>query len=253
MFTVAKSPLSITELFYEYLSNPSLFLRNILVEKNAGLVRHIAHQYKLKCSEPYEDLEQIGYLGLIRAIEKFSPRQGCAFSSFAVPYIRGEILHHLRDKANSMRIPRRWQELYSKGKKIRKDLELSLQKTPKEEEIATALKISLAEWYECQIAQTSKLMLSLDSNLKNHIDGHMPLYETLVDYHSGILENQVEETHQLYTSMSLLEKKFRIAIEYVFLKEVSRKEAANSMRISPMTVTRHLNKGIENLSRLMRI
>ena len=68
-----------------YARNPSLELRNQLVECNLGLVRQVAHRISNQCSEPYEDLEQIGYLGLIRAIERFNPQQGCAFSSFAIP------------------------------------------------------------------------------------------------------------------------------------------------------------------------
>ena len=99
------------ELLQNYHRHPSLKLRNKLVELNIGLVRKVAHQICRKCAEPYEDLEQIGYLGLIRAIERFDPLQGAAFSSFAIPYIRGEMLHYLRDKGSMMRIPRRWQEL----------------------------------------------------------------------------------------------------------------------------------------------
>ena len=95
------------ELLTAYYRNPSLELRNELVTLNAGLVRQMAHRISNQCSEPFEDLNQIGYLGLIRAIERFNPHHGYAFSSFAIPYIRGEMLHYLRDKGSVMRIPRR--------------------------------------------------------------------------------------------------------------------------------------------------
>ncbi|MEO0410055.1 MAG: sigma-70 family RNA polymerase sigma factor, partial [Cyanobacteria bacterium P01_A01_bin.135] len=98
------------ELLMEYYRNPSVKLRNQLVQLNVGLVRKIAHRISHQCAEPYEDLEQIGHIGLIRAIERFDPTQGCAFSSFAVPYIRGEMLHFLRDRGSSVRVPRRWQD-----------------------------------------------------------------------------------------------------------------------------------------------
>ena len=103
-----------------YHCNPTLSLRNHLVKLNRGLVRQVAHRMSYQCSEPYEDLEQMGYLGLIQAIERFEPHQGCAFSSFAIPYIRGEMLHFLRNKASIMKIPRRWQELHNKGTILRK-------------------------------------------------------------------------------------------------------------------------------------
>ena len=73
------------ELLMQYKVDRSIKLRNQLVRLNAGLVRKIAHRVSHQCAEPYEDLEQIGYIGLIRSIVRFDPGQGCAFSSFAVP------------------------------------------------------------------------------------------------------------------------------------------------------------------------
>ncbi len=67
------------ELLIFYHRNPNIALRNQLVELHVGLVRKIAHQFSHQCAEPYEDLEQIGYFGLIRAIERFDPNQGYAF------------------------------------------------------------------------------------------------------------------------------------------------------------------------------
>ena len=71
------------ELLVSYYQSPSIPLRNKLVEFHTGLVRKMAHHFSHQCAEPYEDLEQIGYFGLIRAIERFNPKQGYAFSSFA--------------------------------------------------------------------------------------------------------------------------------------------------------------------------
>ncbi|MEO0376756.1 MAG: sigma factor, partial [Cyanobacteria bacterium P01_A01_bin.17] len=79
------------ELLVAYRRQPSVRLRNRLVRLNMGLVRTIAHRLARQCAEPYEDLEQCGSLGLIAAIERFDPTQGYAFSSFAVPNIRGDI------------------------------------------------------------------------------------------------------------------------------------------------------------------
>ncbi|BDI16993.1 hypothetical protein ANSO36C_27950 [Nostoc cf. commune SO-36] len=136
------------ELLHLYHQNPSIKLRNKLVQLHTGLVRKMAHKFSHQCNEPYEDLEQIGYFGLIRAIERFDPSQGYAFSSFAVPYIRGEMLHFLRDRSTLLKIPRRWQELYNEGQKIRKDLAMSLGRQPKDAEIASHLRVSVQEWQE---------------------------------------------------------------------------------------------------------
>ena len=129
-----------------YKQQPSIKLRNDLVRLNAGLVRKIAHRVSHQCAEPYEDLEQIGYLGLIRAIERFDPSQGCAFSSFAVPYIRGEMLHFLRDRGSTVKIPRRWQDLQKASQKLQADLLRQYGRQPSDHEMAQALCISVKEW-----------------------------------------------------------------------------------------------------------
>ncbi|ACK64755.1 RNA polymerase, sigma 28 subunit, FliA/WhiG subfamily [Rippkaea orientalis PCC 8801] len=235
------------ELLITYSRNPSLALRNQLVELHTGLVRQVAHRISNQCTEPYEDLEQIGYLGLINAIERFNPHQGCAFSSFAIPYIRGEMLHYLRDKGSVMRIPRRWQELYNKGKKVRKQLTTSLGRTPKDQELADALQVSLEEWHECELALQNRMLVSLDSTINQNTDSTVSFGETLPDHRYQAKQSQEEDRLQLQRAMSQLEDKTKEAIECVFIKELPRKEAAKRIGMSPMTVTRHLHKGIKQL------
>ena len=144
------------ELLVAYRQKPSVQLRNRLVRLNMGLVRKVAHRLSHQCAEPYEDLEQCGFLGLITAIERFDPSQGFAFSSFAVPYIRGEILHFLRDRANSVRIPRRWQKLNRDGSKARQALMTELGRQPSEHEIAAALEITIEEWQSVKLASSNR-------------------------------------------------------------------------------------------------
>jgi RNA polymerase sigma factor (sigma-70 family) len=73
--------------------------RNRLALENHGLVRKVAHYYAGRSAVPYEDLEQIAFFGLIKAIERFDPFMGNQFSSLATSFIKGEILHYFRDKA----------------------------------------------------------------------------------------------------------------------------------------------------------
>lgn len=239
------------ELLQAYFHNPSLRLRNQLVELNAGLVRKVSHQVSRKCAEPYEDLEQIGYLGLIRAIERFDPHQGSAFSSFAIPYIRGEMLHYLRDKGSMMRIPRRWQELYARGKKLRKDLIDNLGRLPRDIEISKALGVSVQEWSECQLALQNRLPISLDAVVNNSADCSITFGDTIADPNYQELRKLEEDRLQLQKAMNQLEEKTKAAIECVFLWDLPRKEAAKHIGISPMTVTRHLHKGIEQLGTIL--
>jgi len=239
-------------LLISYYQNPSIELRNQLVELHTGLVRRMAHHFSHQCAEPYEDLEQIGYFGLIRAIERFDPNQGYAFSSFAFPYIRGEILHFLRDHSSMIKIPRRWQELYNEGKKVGKELALALDRSPKDTEIARKLKIPVQEWREIKSAAQNSIALSLDATMVQQVDSPITLGEALQCPLSISLQQQEEDRQLLQGAMSQLEEKTRTAVEFVFLRELSRKDAAKRIGISPMTVTRYLQKGTDQLMSLLQ-
>lgn len=102
-----------------YLTSSKKILSN-LVKAYERLVHKVTHQVRYQCSESHQDLFQWGNLGLVKALRRFDPNRGQAFSSFAVPYIKGEMLHYLRDHASTVRLPRRWHELYSQLRAIEK-------------------------------------------------------------------------------------------------------------------------------------
>lgn len=229
-----------------------LALRNRLVKLNAGLVRKIAHRVCYQCVEPYEDLEQIGYIGLIRAIERFDPTQGCAFSSFAVPYIRGEMLHFLRDRGSAVRVPRRWQDLQKEAHKIQKRLTVELGRQPSDREVAACMDITLEEWREVKMANQNRLPLSLDAMVGYQVDSPVTLGDTLPDIHYQSLQTFEEDRQQLQRALGQLEDKTRASIEFVFFSDLSRKEVAERIGVSPMTVTRRIQRGIDQLVTILQ-
>lgn len=241
------------ELLLAYKQNPTVSLRNQLVKMNAGLVRKVAHRVSHQCAEPYEDLEQIGYLGLIRAIERFNPGQGCAFSSFAVPYIRGEMLHFLRDRGSSVKVPRRWQDLQKEGQKVRQELTRTLGRMPQDREIAEKLGISLYEWREIKMAVRNRLPLSLDATVCQQIDSSITLGETIPDARYQALQRLEEDRQQLQRALGQLEEKTRAAIEFVYFSDLSRKEVAERIGVSPMTVTRRIQRGMEQMMSFLQV
>lgn len=240
------------ELLLRYRQNPTVSLRNQLVRINVGLVRKIAHRVSRQCSEPYEDLEQIGYLGLIRAIERFNPSQGYAFSSFAVPYIRGEMLHFLRDRGSSVKVPRRWQELQKEGKRVRMELAQQLKRQPTDHEMAESLGISISEWCEIRMATANRQPMSLDAIVSQQTDSTTTLGDTLADVNERLQQGMEEDRQQIHRALNQLEEKTRIAIECVFLNDLSRKEVARRIGVSPMTVSRRIHRGLNEMGDLLQ-
>ncbi|TAH24969.1 MAG: sigma-70 family RNA polymerase sigma factor, partial [Oscillatoriales cyanobacterium] len=140
------------QLLREYQHSGSNEVRNQLVQLNIGLVRKEVYHWINQCGESYDDLQQVGCIGLIRAIERFDISKGHAFSSFAIPYIRGEIQHYLRDKSPSVRVPRHWLALERKSVAAIKDLQVQFNRKPTDAEVAAVLEVSVAEWQEIKLA-----------------------------------------------------------------------------------------------------
>src|SRR4029077_18259097 len=96
------------ELLRDYRESHDPAVRDRLVELNSDLVHFIARRFANR-GEPLEDIEQVGFLGLINAIERFDPSLENEFSTFATPTIAGEIRRHFRDRSWAVRVPRRLQ------------------------------------------------------------------------------------------------------------------------------------------------
>ncbi len=239
------------ELLVAYQQNPSVELRNKLVRLNTGLVRKVAYRLSQQCNEAFEDLEQIGYLGLIQAIERFDPSKGNTFSTFAVPYIRGEILHYLRDRSGTVKIPRRWQDLQRSAKKIRERLTQQLNRQPQDDEIAAELNISIDEWQEVKLATSNRSLVSLDAPVKSNDDGATAFGDLLPDPQVQKLLQWEEDRAQLQLALNQIEQNTRRIIELVYFQRATRREVADRVGISPMTVTRRLKRGLEELTGIL--
>jgi RNA polymerase sigma factor (sigma-70 family) len=96
------------ELLSQYARDRNPRLRDRILIANMGLARKQTHKFAKNSREPYEDLEQVAVMGLLKAIEFFDVTKGFKFSTYAVPKIRSEIQHYLRDKCEPVKIPRSW-------------------------------------------------------------------------------------------------------------------------------------------------
>ncbi|MGK7923029.1 MAG: RNA polymerase sigma factor SigF [Trichodesmium sp.] len=239
------------ELLYQYQHSPSHQLRNKLVKLNIGLVRKEVYHWLNKCTETYDDLLQVGCIGLIRAIERFDISKGRAFSSFATPYIRGEIQHYLRDKSPSVRIPRNWLVLDRQATKIIPELTMKLQRKPTEIEVADALGISLEQWHEIQLACRNRAPLSLDAPVQDEANGTTCLGELVPDSQYRSFQLAQEDQIRLQQALAKLEEGTRKVLEFVFLCDLTQKETAERMGISAVTVSRRVKKGLKSLQKIM--
>jgi RNA polymerase sigma-B factor len=116
-----------------------------LVRDNIRLVYKVANRYIPGSIEAKEDIEAAGMVGLVRAAQKYDPDTGYKFSSLAMIWIRGEILHYFRGKGGMPKVPRSWQDMYMKGYRL------------PDAEAAAINQISLEAWQEIKSGCSSWL------------------------------------------------------------------------------------------------
>lgn len=238
---------STLELLQAFQENPSSELRNHLVRINLGLVRKEAHRWVSYSTESFEDLVQVGSMGLMRAIERFDVTKGHAFSSFAMPYIRGEIQHYLRDKSPQLRIPRRWQALQRQGVEVAQQLRQQLHRQPTESEIATALEVSLVDWQEAKLAFHNRSPVSLDAPVSDDDTAGSCLGDVVPDQRYRSFQLAQEDRIRLQQALQTLEQRTRQVLEFVFFHDLTQKETAELLGLSAVTVSRQVKKGLSSL------
>ncbi len=202
--------------------------RNQLVEQHCELVPPLAHHYARRCGEPYEDLRQVGLLGLIRAAERFSPEQGTPFHAFARPHIRGAILHHLRDVAPSVRLPRRQAE--------------RLQQLRRQEQgLLPTTRISLAPEEQAVLLRQRALCrpLPLEGALLESV-------EAGADSPAAVADPRASAS-ALKALLERLEPRERRVVAQMVLAGSSYRALAKELGVTPPTVKRLLQQGLESL------
>jgi len=145
-----------------YALNRSREQRNQLVKTNLPLVKQLARRESQRTPVPMEDLEQSGCLGLIKALEAFDPSRSTALSSFAVPYIRGAIRQHLRDRCQPLRTSRGLRELHGRGQRLQLERQQRGLGALAEAELAKLLGVSIGRWREACAAERALSVTSLD-------------------------------------------------------------------------------------------
>jgi len=234
------------ELLKQYRKAPSAYLRDRLVRLNIGLVKKEVYFWADRHSELYDDLLQVGALGLIGAVDRFELNQGYAFSSLAVRYIRGEIQHYLRDKSSSVRIPRRWMDLQQQSVQVMQKLRNTLQREPSAQEIAKALGVTLIEWQEAKLACQNRAPLSLDAPIRSEEEDSSSIGDLVADPRSN-MQLQQDEKFRLQQALSLLEQRTREIVEFVFIEDLPQREVAKMLGVSAVTISRQIKKGLSTL------
>jgi RNA polymerase sigma-B factor len=218
-------------------------LREQLVTAYLPLAQRIARRYAQR-GEPLEDLTQVGYLALIKAIDRYQPGVGHHFLGFAVPTITGEIRRHFRDKTWVIRVPRPIQELRQSIAKVIDQLSTELRRAPRPSEIAHRLGVTTEDVLETLQAAQSYRPDSLDEVLRPTGDSE-PRGDLL-----GHVDNGFEvatDAHAVAPHLAALPERERHILYLRFYEDLSQTEIARRVGLSQMHVSRLLSQTLTQL------
>ncbi|MEV7689856.1 RNA polymerase sigma factor SigF [Streptomyces bungoensis] len=222
------------------------YARNTLIEMNMSLVRFAAGRFRGR-GDDMEDIVQTGMIGLIKAIDRFELAREVEFTSFALPYIVGEIKRFFRDTTWAVHVPRRLQELRVELAKAREELSSRLDRDPTVAELATLMNLSEKEVVEAQLASNGYNSASLDAALTG--DGPEDGEAVLADF-IGVEEEGlrlVEDFHALAPLMAELSDRDRQIIHMRFVEEATQAEIGARLGCSQMHVSRLIKRIITRL------
>lgn len=232
------------ELFRRFKEEGDMDAREKLVMSHLNLVRFIANKFKNR-GEPIDDLVQVGYLGLLKAIDRFDPARGLEFTTFATPTIMGEIKRHFRDKGWSVRVPRRLQELSAKVNQATDVLTTELQRSPKIEEIAEYLDASVDEVLEAMESSSAYSSVPLEGTGNNDNDDAPSVLDRYATEDSAL--NFTDDRLIIEEALKGFSPREREVIDLRFLQGMTQIEIAEQLGISQVQVSRLLRRTLKKI------
>lgn len=245
----------LSELFTAYRACPAgsaraTALHEQIVTTAMPLAQNIAQRFSGR-GEDMDDLNQVAYVGLLQAIDRFDAEKGRGFVAYAVPTVMGEIRRYFRDHAWSTHVPRRLKDLTVGINKVTDDLAQRLGRSPTAAEIAAEIGAETGEVIEALAARSAYQPASLDTPLDLSDDGSgATLADTL-----GEEDGELAKSERYLLLRPLLERvpeRERRILMLRFFEEKSQSDIAREIGVSQVHVSRLLARTLADMrSRLL--
>lgn len=235
-------------LVLRYLKKPTPDLKDLIMVQYANLVERTARRFS--GIEQFEDLVQVGFIGLLNALGKFDPEAGVRFNTYATYLVAGEIKHYLRDRSQTIRHPAWLQELRHRVNKAAGLLQQSLGRIPTEREIAD--EIGVAETAVKEVFQTGEMLrvASLDAASQGEDDGTSEV-EKLDAAQFCPEQLSVEDRVVLEHAMSQLRDLERQVLYHFHFDSMNQTEIASRLGISCNYVSHILRQSLSKLRKIL--
>ncbi|HEV2038185.1 MAG TPA: sigma-70 family RNA polymerase sigma factor [Candidatus Eremiobacteraceae bacterium] len=235
--------------FGEYVKTRTLELRDRIVMSHMSLVKSIAAHYAPGQAQR-DDLEQVGCVGLIKAVERFDPTLGVPFEAYARTVVSGEIFHYLRDLAPVLRVPRWYRTLNRRLHESHDRLAVSVGREPTHDELAADMNIQVEGVKEILRLRDSYNLMSL-SDRPDHGEGP-PRIEAIRSARLQTFKLPVEDRIVLDKALERLAEFERRVVDLFFYKDLTQTEIARRLGFSQKHISRTLASTLRKLKEDLR-
>ncbi|GHG61392.1 RNA polymerase sigma factor SigF [Streptomyces griseocarneus] len=225
------------------------YVRNTLIEMNLSLVRFVSGRFRAR-SEQMEDIVQVGTIGLIKAIDRFDLTREVEFTTFAIPYITGEIKRFFRDTSWAVHVPRRLQELRVELAKATDELSSRLGRSPTVRELAELMDLTEDQVIEAQIASNGYRANSLDMPADDEAPQRSRAVSRAWVERFGTTDENLEKVENIQVLGRLLpelDDRERQILRMRFGEEMTQSQIGERLGISQMHVSRLLSRTLARL------
>ena len=218
--------------------------RDALITRYLPLARGLARRHQT-AGVAFEDLIQVANVGLISAVDRFDPERDIAFSTYAVPVIRGELKRELDRSGWAVRTPRQLRQLMQRMRRSREALTGRLGRAPTAEELAAHGDLSVEEVREAH--QVELAMLSQTQYLGRRSSGR-----TRDEVDRGVDERfgRVEDVSTIARAYATLSPRERKVLRLSVVDELPQHQIANELGVSQRQVSRILRQSLERMQRV---
>ena len=222
----------------------------LIVTRMLPIIKRIARTIARRSYDPIDDMVQAGAIGLLKAIDSYSANLNDNFKIYAGYLIIGEMKHFLRDKLNTIRVPRHIQELSYRINTFTRSLTLEQLNELTNDEVAEALNISKKDVDFVLQTDRRKNTISLEDIYSADSDN--------LSYEEVLSDNDYKETRDnedakiiLKEVIEKLPEEYRNIVKLYYYEDLSQKDIAQKLNLTPMQTSRKLKKSFSLLYKMI--
>lgn len=225
-------------------------LKALIVTRMLPIVKRIARTIARRSYDPIEDMVQAGAIGLLKAIDSYSAEVNDNFKIYAGYLIIGEMKHYLRDKLNTIRVPRHIQELSFRINTFTNSLTYEQLNDLTNEDVAEALKVTPKAVDFAMQADRRKSIVSLENIFS---DSDSLSYEEVLSAHDDYKEACENEDDKIVLKdvIEKLPEEYKTLVKMYYYDDMSQKDIAEKLGMTQMRISRKMKKAFSMLYKMI--